>query len=120
MFALGMVAIVIVGAFLLFGGVGFVAKTLLSSAFWMLACGVLSGFLPYSLASTWLGLWPSKKIAKAPAGETAEQLAARTAANAEIVANNMIIRKSTAVLLPIAALATTLFGWMTLKTMKTK
>lgn len=118
MFALGMVAIVLVTAFLLFGGIGFVAKTMLSSAFWMLACGVLSGFLTYSLTSTFIGLWPSKKLLKTPTEETAEQLAARKAANDEIIANNMLIRKSSAVILPIAVVGTALFGWMTLKTQK--
>jgi hypothetical protein len=119
MFALGMVAIVMVTAFLLFGGIGFVAKTVLSSAFWMLASGVLSGFLTYSLTSTWLGTWPSTPLLKAlPADATPEQVAAHKAANDEIIAHNKLIRKITGVTLPIAVIATALFGWMTLKTQK--
>ena len=117
MFAMGMIALVVVVAFFVFGGIGFAAQTLLSSSFWMLASGVASMFLIYTISSKWTGLWPQRKMKPTlPADATPEQVAAKKAADDEVKAYNKMVIKASAILLPIAALATVVFGVVVAKT----
>lgn len=107
--------IVAVVIFFLFGGVGFVAKTLVSVSFWMLACGVATCFFIYMVISSYTGTWPGKKPPTDWPMTTDEEIAAKREEEKRVSDRNSTIRKWGAILASISGVATVGFGYAFVK-----
>jgi hypothetical protein len=101
-----LIAIIVIIAFVLFGGLGLIAKTLTSISFWMLASGAITGLSVYGLISSWIGTWPSQKI---DVDKDSEDVIVKK------TKRNKTIRTISGIALPIATVATIGFGYAFVK-----
>lgn len=103
--------IVAIIAFFLFGGLGLIAKTLLSTSFWMIACGAATGFFIYMIVSSWTGTWPGAKPPTDWPMTTDEEIAAKRAEEVRVKSRNASVRKWGAILAAVGGVATAGFGY---------
>ena len=114
------IVIVAIVIFFLFGGIGLIAKTLLSASFWMLACGALTGLFTYAFISSWTGTWPGMKEPVDWPMTTDEEIAAKRAEEARVRGRNAFLRKWAPLAAAVGGVATAGFGWAVAKQQKRK